>query len=159
MSKRKDTKSNERPKDAAKVLRDMLDSLDNDVLDPDYPIEWVDEDLRAMGADPERIGREGAAFAKALLEKRRLAWQAEALAGVAPLQESAEKARRAKPRERSILLALLEKLTADVRYSGQVAVAFRGRKPAEASDEELAAVEANLVALGIIPPNDEEPKA
>lgn len=41
-----------------------------DMLDPDYPGELIDEELRRAGADPEEIGREGEAFVNKLLAER-----------------------------------------------------------------------------------------
>ncbi len=40
------------------------------VLDPDYPIERVDADLRAAGLDPQAVGQRGADLASSLLEAR-----------------------------------------------------------------------------------------
>jgi hypothetical protein len=42
----------------------------DDMLDPDYPEELIDEELRKAGADPEEIGREGEAFVEKLLAER-----------------------------------------------------------------------------------------
>lgn len=40
--------------------------LSKNPLDPDYPVELLDEAIRAAGGDPEQIGKEGAAFVEAL---------------------------------------------------------------------------------------------
>lgn len=48
-------------------LQMVADAQDAAVLDPDYPIERVDADLRAAGLDPEGIGQRGADLASGLL--------------------------------------------------------------------------------------------
>lgn len=42
-----------------------------EVLDPSYPIEKVNEELRALGCDPEAIGARGVSLARELLVKRK----------------------------------------------------------------------------------------
>lgn len=42
-----------------------------EVLQPDYPIESVNADLRAAGGDPDAIGARGKALADEMLAKRR----------------------------------------------------------------------------------------
>lgn len=49
----------------------LLELRAAEVLEPDYPIELVDEELREAGGDPEAIGKRGAALVAALLAKRR----------------------------------------------------------------------------------------
>lgn len=46
---------------AAKVLA-AIDRIADDVLDPAYPEAMVDEDLRAMGVDPDELDKRTAAF-------------------------------------------------------------------------------------------------
>jgi hypothetical protein len=50
----------------AAFLAALVESLADDVLDPEYPIEWVDEDLRAMGVDPEEVAKRGVQFVMAV---------------------------------------------------------------------------------------------
>jgi hypothetical protein len=56
--------------EAAARLR-LLEVRAAEVLEPDYPIELVDEELREAGGDPEAIGKRGAALIETLLAKRR----------------------------------------------------------------------------------------
>jgi hypothetical protein len=48
----------------------MLQRLDDDILEPDYPESLVDEELRAMGADPDEIGRWGVELVNRLKAER-----------------------------------------------------------------------------------------
>lgn len=52
-------------------LNELRESLATDVLREDYPIELVEESLRAAGGDPEAIGRRGAALVEGMLAGRR----------------------------------------------------------------------------------------
>lgn len=56
---------------APRSLEELRESLEADVLDPEYPIEMVEEELRAAGLDPEKIGAEGEAIARDALAKRK----------------------------------------------------------------------------------------
>lgn len=49
---------------APRTLREMLDVLEEDVLDPDYPIELVEQELREAGLDPEKIAETGRRIAR-----------------------------------------------------------------------------------------------
>jgi hypothetical protein len=138
--------------------RDLLRALERialDPLDPEYPKELVDEDLREMGEDPDDVGRRGAALAAKLLAERREALRRESVAGVAPLAERLAHARaRPKDQNRASRAEMLERIAhaeADPRYQGQFAAAARGRRPDEPTDEELAAICEKLEALGILP--------
>jgi hypothetical protein len=144
------------PKREAAALRRLADFIDDDLLRDEYPIELVDEELRAQGMDPEEIGRRGEAFVRDLLEKKRNEMHAEALAKVAPLEARARAARAKAPRSRASMLARIHRAERDPRFAGQVAVAFRGRKPEEPSDEELAAIVAKLEALGVLSADDDD---
>jgi len=44
--------------------------LASDVLDPDYPIELVEQELREAGIGPEGVAERGKKFAEGLLRKR-----------------------------------------------------------------------------------------
>jgi hypothetical protein len=110
----------------------------------------VDASLRASGHDPAAVRAEGEAFVKKLQADRdRLAWQAEAAAGLAKEQARFE-ARVPKyaglpRRELDDLLAAARK---SPRFAQPVAVMFRNRKPEEASDEEVRAILEEIDALG-----------
>lgn len=54
----------------ADALAQLADLRSAEVLDPDYPIEQVNADLRAAGGDPDAIGKRGAALVEELLSKR-----------------------------------------------------------------------------------------
>lgn len=45
--------------------------LDDDILQPDYPIELVDADLREMGLEPGAAAQRGLEFVGGLLNERR----------------------------------------------------------------------------------------
>jgi len=51
-------------------LNKQQEGLDEDVLNKDYPIEKVEEDLREAGFDPDEVGKKGAALAKKLIKER-----------------------------------------------------------------------------------------
>lgn len=55
--------------EAAARLR-LLEVRAAEVLEPDYPIELVDQELREAGGDPEAIGKRGVALVEKLLAKR-----------------------------------------------------------------------------------------
>lgn len=47
-----------------------LDKLDAAILDPDYPIELVEEELRAVGLDPDKVARDGVSLVEHLKAQR-----------------------------------------------------------------------------------------
>lgn len=53
------------------TLRRMFDDLSEDVLDPDYPVELVEQDLRDAGLDPEKVRERGRKLGERLLAKGR----------------------------------------------------------------------------------------
>lgn len=57
------------PEDAARVILDDLRAAE--VLEPSYPIEQINADLREAGGDPDAIGKRGASLVQELLAKRR----------------------------------------------------------------------------------------
>ena len=55
--------------DSLELLRRII-RIDDDLLEPSYPRAFVDEELREVGSDPEKIGAEGEAFVKKLIAER-----------------------------------------------------------------------------------------
>lgn len=49
----------------------LCEALDADVLEPDYPIEEVDQDLRDMGVDPDEVGQRGEELVQGLLAEKK----------------------------------------------------------------------------------------
>lgn len=49
----------------------LLELRAAEVLEPDYPIELVDAELREAGGDPDAIGKRGAALVRDIIAKRR----------------------------------------------------------------------------------------
>jgi hypothetical protein len=108
--------------------------------------EDLDRELAAAGFDPEEVGREGAAFARKLLEMReREAPAAESLAAErARLVRIA--ARRGKL-SRAELEARIARAQRDPRLPAPVAMMFRNRPVgAEAPDDELESILTQLEA-------------
>jgi hypothetical protein len=137
----------------ARVVMRAIERIAEDVLDPEYPKELLDEELREMGLDPEGVGRRGADLAQRLLAERREALRKEAVASATPLAQRLEAARARPPQTRQQMLDRIARAEADPRFAGQIAVAARGRRPDEPTDEELAAMCATLEALGVLPPD------
>jgi hypothetical protein len=54
------------------TLEKVADALDEDVLDEDYPMELVEQELREAGLDPERIARTGRRIAARFASKGRI---------------------------------------------------------------------------------------
>jgi hypothetical protein len=143
----------ETKRDPKEILRAIEQTAD-DVLDPDYPAELVDEDLREMGLDPDAVGQRGATLAARLLAERREALRKEAIAAGAPLAERLTVAKAKPRRTREEMLARVERAAADPRYAGKLGLAARGRRPEEPTDEELSALCDKLDALGIGEPGE-----
>ena len=57
------------PEETARLR--LMERRAAEVLEPDYPIELVDEELREAGGDPEAIGKRGVELVEELLAKRR----------------------------------------------------------------------------------------
>lgn len=56
----------------AEELVAKLERLDDDLLDPDYPIELVERELRDIGLDPDEVGRRGVELVERLKKQRGL---------------------------------------------------------------------------------------
>jgi hypothetical protein len=141
-----------KPRDPRDVLR-AIEAIAEDVLDADYPEELVDAELREAGLDPVEVARRGSELAARLLAEQRAALRSEAIAEVAPLAARVEAARARPRRTRQEMLDRIARVKDDPRFAGQIAVAARGRRPDEPTDDELAATCAALEALGILPPD------
>jgi len=109
----------------------------------------VDASLRAQGHDPAAVRAEGGAFVKKLrADQDRLAWQKEAVEGLA--KEQARLAARPPKYAGLPRRELLERVTAaraNPRFAQPVAVLFRNRKAEETSEEELRAILEEIDAL------------
>lgn len=51
------------------TLERMIEDLASDVLDPDYPIELVEQELRDAGIDPEKVAENGKKLVEELRKK------------------------------------------------------------------------------------------
>jgi hypothetical protein len=131
---------------------DILDAIDRMEALEDFEDvkamsdEEIAQEIRAAGGDPEAIGRQGAALAKRLLERRRrlLAWEERALGVI-------ERARTA-PEAMSTAVAAdarsrLDAARADRRYASWIAAALGDRGPAACSDQEVVALAGELDEL------------
>jgi hypothetical protein len=139
----------------AKLLMDLRGQLAADVLADDYPVEAVREEIRELGGDPSDISARGAAFARTLIDERRLGWRSAARA----------KMDRTPPRERSTIRNTLDRATLVARLDairtspaagGIVSAAFRKKSRDESSDEELAALYDDIQELLALADEDEE---
>ena len=112
----------------------MEQALAEDVLDPAYPIEAVEDELRERGGDPAVIAARGRALAGQLLERRRLSWKEAARAKIAA-------ATQAIARQRDDLAKMsrfeLLQIISGLQQERGLSVAFQKRKPEEATDDEL----------------------
>ncbi len=112
----------------------------DDELSEDYPIELVDEALRAAEGDADAIAARGALFVESLKKKRRLAWQEEARAKIRSMkafQEGRIARESTKGLTRDELLLRLERAHKDPRLGGQLAFAARNMEQVSKSDEAL----------------------
>jgi len=58
-------------KEENKKITKFIDVLNKSVLDHDYPIELVDEELREFGLDPDKVAKEGREFVEGLIKNIR----------------------------------------------------------------------------------------
>ncbi len=117
-----------------------LQQVDEDVLADDYPMELIDEELRAAGADPVACAEKGRAIAAQAMRRRRLAWQDEARARIAEMK-------RAGSRQLRLDLsgaALRQALERAASHPAVAAAAFRKRSHDKMSDDELRELLADL---------------
>ena len=116
-------------------LDPLASSLAEDVLSEDYPMSAVDDELRALGADPDAIGERAREVAWIELERRRRSWMARA-------RDKLEAARRLLVRKAELAglgrAELLDRIQAIASAeAAPIAAAFRKRTAASASDDEL----------------------
>jgi hypothetical protein len=98
----------------------------------------VDAELRAGGADPEAIGRRGAALAEFMLAQHDQDWQTRAKDRQARMKKKAGDWPDFGAMPRPELMARVQAARGDARFaSAPVVVAFRKRKNEEASEQEL----------------------
>jgi hypothetical protein len=100
----------------------------------------LDAEIRADGGDPAAIGGRGAALAKKLLGERGLDWKSRAKGRAAEATKRIGSWPSFAGLVRGELLARLETLRTDARFSAPVVAAFRKRTAEEASDDELRAI-------------------
>lgn len=122
------------------LLALLDDALAADFLKKDFPIEKVDEELRARGGDPEAIGQRGAQLADELVKEwNRTQWRKDAQKKRQRfLEESARHQEDAVAgMSRSELLAALQAARENPSLGSSVQAAFRKRRPDQSSDDDL----------------------
>jgi hypothetical protein len=136
-----------------KELWAALGHLDDDLLNPDLPEVAVDDELKALGIEPDALSRRGAALATNVKEQERLSWQARAQEGRSHLEAAAAEAKVRVPStmNRQDILARLDDLrTRDSKIGTAIKMAARKRKSEESTDEELRALLEEMEALRAI---------
>jgi hypothetical protein len=128
--------SNKQTMDGQK-LDDIERLLAEDMLDPQTPIEVVREYLQAAGGDPNEIGREGAIFARELIDRRRLAWQEKARKRIARRAPLLERVGQLADMTKEQLVLRFNSLRSDPALGPQVAGAFHKRRAEESTEDEL----------------------
>ena len=125
-----------------RALRGLRQRLAEEVLSADYPVEDIDDELRADGADPRRVGRRFSTLVKNKLdEHRRLAWRDRARANMDRVARVLAKVpSEPAPRNKAEALAMLSRLRTDARAGGLVSAAFRKKSPTESTEEEILAL-------------------
>lgn len=133
-------------------LAELEDLLDEDVLFG--PIELVHEELRSAGMDPARVGARAAEIVREARERQRKAWRTKAQARLS--RGARLSTRRANmPTDRDGLLREIAAARSDPRHAAQVEMAFRDRRPEEASVEELAGLLEDIWMLDDLQQGDE----
>lgn len=100
--------------------------------------EELDADIRANGGDPDKIAAAGVALVKKLTEDRaRLAWHRASEARLERFREEAAASATREKLPRATLLARLEAVRNDPRFSTQVGAAFQNKTFEESTDQEL----------------------
>jgi hypothetical protein len=117
-----------------------------DVLDPAYPLADVQTEIRKAGGDPVAIGRRGAALAKSLLDKRRLAWQDRARERTVEWAADSNMTATIPRLSRRETLAHINAMRSDPGLAPIVAN-FHKRKPEDASDDELHQIRLEMELL------------
>src|SRR5690349_11044003 len=119
-------------KNQDETLRLLGESLASDVLTDAVSDGDVDRELREGGGDPNTIAAHGAALAKELLEKRRLAWQDAARQKMEARQRARQGASASQARSRQELIAEIRARREDFERRGMsISATFRKRNPEE----------------------------
>ena len=139
------------------LVRALGDGLDDDVLSDDYALAEVEKELKEAGADPDELGRWGAALAGDLKKKRRLAWQEEAKKTRDAMQAKLASRTPVAALPRAELIARIEAARRDPRLQAPVAMAARNLA-GDVSDEELRQIVEDLEALALLAGGDGEGK-
>jgi len=138
------------------ALQGLLDSMAEDVLRDDYPAEYVDEDLRAAGGDPDEIVARLRPQVDELLRRRREHWQQQARARLAErktmtkptLQDQLRKAEerlvhdiaqeQLPPEDRAAWMSEYQRVAEDPRWWPLLVNVTRARQDVAAHEERLA---------------------
>lgn len=121
------------------LLARMDESYAEDLLTANYSAEEIIASIRAEGGDPAGIGQRGAMLARALLDKRRLAWQESArqkIRIISPILTGSSQS-VGQNLSRDALLGELNQARRNPVTGASVEAMYRNRRPEEASDEEL----------------------
>lgn len=143
--------------DSDRALWSTLRSLDEDLLDDRLTDVLVDEELSALGIDPDSLGRRGVEFVKAVQEEDRLSWRVRAEERRSQLQARASADIVALPDDldRQGLLARLDELrNSGTTLQDTIKMAARKRKPEESTIEELRALVQEMEILRAIGEKD-----
>lgn len=123
-----------------------LQSLDEDLLRSDSPIENVDAVLREAGAKPDEVAGRGAAFVAQLAKSRRLSWQDRARRRMLGMADRASRQLRLDLAGED-LRAAIERARAHPAVGGQLSAAFRSRNEEDLTDEERRNLLADIEAV------------
>ncbi len=123
----------------AKLLDNLEDCLDEDVLSDEYPDSEIAAELEEYGGNPDAIALRGAELAGELQAKSRLRWQETARAERNRLDGIVTASLQLEPSledmSRDALIAELSQLRDSPELP--IAAAFRKRRPEESSEADL----------------------
>lgn len=134
-------------------LWQALEGLDADLLDPGLPESIVDDELKALGVDPQALARRASEFVTVVKEAERLSWQERAQQSRARLEALAAGSKANVPSDmgrQAMLLRLDELRKTDPNVGTAIKMAARKRKPEESTDDELRALLEEMEALRAI---------
>lgn len=118
-----------------KELWSFLESLNDDLLDPDLPEDIVDEELRELGLDPNVIAKKGIEFINQRQERERLSWQTKARERAAHFEARTPKTKVPPNMDRQTILRRIDEI--QKTYPDTIKMAARNRRAEESSDEDL----------------------
>jgi hypothetical protein len=136
-----------------KELWQALEGLDADLLDPGLPESVVDDELKALGVDPQALAKRASEFVAVVKEEERLSWQERAQQSRARLEALAAGSKANVPSDmgrQAMLLRLDELRKTDPNVGTAIKMAARKRKPEESTDDELRALLEEMEALRAI---------